>query len=304
MGKEDYVLGIDIGGTHVRLGLVNREYELKNFTQKNTKEIFRGASPVKKLANEIRKYLREFASGETVVAVSIGFPSTIDKDRKVVLSTPNIAPLQDLSIVELMKTELDIPVYINRDVNFLILYDMQAHKVGRDGVVVGCYVGTGLGNAICIDGELLTGKNGVAAELGHIPVLGSGEVCTCGNEGCMEIYASGRYLEKLVRQHFPDTAIGEIFSRHNGDPLVRQFIDYLGVAIAIEVNIMDPDYIIIGGGVPQMPDFPKAYLEECIRRRSRKPFPAGNLQIVYSRDAQENGVIGAGIYTFMKLGEA
>lgn len=304
MGKDVTVLGIDIGGTNIRLGLVNREYRLRNFVQEGTKEVFRDTSPVKSLAYEIRRYLGAYAADQPVEAISIGFPSTIDKERKVVLSTPNISPLQNLPLVGLMEKELDLPVYINRDVNFLILYDMQTRKIGKEGIVAGFYFGTGLGNAICIRGEPLVGKNGVAAELGHIPVLGSEEFCTCGNQGCLEIYASGRYLEKLAQKHFPDTAIDEIFLRHGNDPQIKQFIDYLSVAIATEVNLLDPDGIIIGGGVPQMRNFPRTYLEECVRRRSRKPVPAGNLQIFYSESTQKSGVIGAGIYAFEKLAEA
>jgi len=298
---EKLVLGIDIGGTHMRFGLVDQQYRLSHFAIEDTQRVLSGDEPIGRLIERICAYCNTYLDGGKPDMVSIGFPSTIDRERRIVISTPNIKGMQNLAVVDEMEPALNIPVCINRDVNFLFLYDMQYHKLNKKGTVLGFYIGTGLGNAISIDGKLLLGKNGMAAELGHVPAFGNSMLCGCGNTGCMETLASGIYLEKLGRNYFPNTPIRDMFTDHRNQPEMIKYIDCLSLPIATEVNIFDPDYIIIGGGITQMPDFPTDTLEACIHRHTRKPYPDQNLEILYSPPQQENGVIGAAIYAHKQM---
>ena len=117
-----------------------------------------------------------------------------------------------------MERELGVPTYINRDVNFLLFYDTYFHGLPSHATVLGFYVGTGFGNAVSVDGKLLLGKNGVAAELGHIPVLGKDTPCGCGTRGCVESYASGLGLERIQSHSFPHTPVGRLFKEHGDAP--------------------------------------------------------------------------------------
>ncbi len=294
------VLGIDIGGTHLRLGLTGEDYSLSGFEMASSTFLSGDDAPYR-LADFIRDYLKR--SGSTPKAVSIGFPSTLDRARRRLLSTPNIAGLNDVPMADILQEQLNIPVFIDRDVNLLFLYD--CHHFGlTGGIILGCYIGTGLGNVISIGGEILIGKNGVAAELGHIPAWGRQEECPCGNRGCVEMYASGKHLRELCDTHFPGTPLGELFLRHGGHEVIQAYVDGLSIPIATEINLMDPDYVLLGGGVLQMEGFPRPYLEQCILRHTRKPFPAEGLQLRYSQKAQENGVIGAAIRALRELKKA
>jgi len=167
-------------------------------------------------------------------------------------------------------------------------------------VMIGCYVGTGFGNVIALGGEILVGKNGVAAELGHIPVRGLKLDCPCGNRGCVEMIASGKALKTLQETWYPEDSIADVFTLHAMEAPVRAFINDLALPIATEINILDPDEIILGGGVLQMDGFPKETLENAIRLHTRKPYPAESLVFHYSGEKQENGVIGAGILALRK----
>ena len=296
-----FVLGIDIGGTHVRLGLVSETNELFGFRQLKTDVIFNSADPVDDLTHVIRNYLGQYEKNEPILAISIGFPSTIDKEAKVVLSTPNIPALQNIQMVDKLVEQLNLPVYMSRDVNFLMLFDLKQQKINSDGVLIGFYFGTGIGNAIFIDGRPLKGKNGIVAELGHIPVVNDHTPCPCGSFGCLENHASGRYLVDLIRHEFEGTAIADIFTCHGSHPKVKAFIENMAIAVALEVSLLDPDCIILGGGLLQMKDFPRALLEERIKDRARKPFPSGNLKIMYASEGQANGIIGANIYARRQL---
>lgn len=111
------------------------------------------------------------------------------------------------------------------------------------------------------------------------------------------------YLEHLLHRHHPGTPIGEAFTRHRDtDPMV-EFIDNLSLPIATAVNILDPDAVVIGGGVVAMQDFPRDLLAQRVRLHTRKPEPERSLRLIFSESKQDNAVIGAGLYGFHELKE-
>lgn len=300
MNKNSRILGFDIGGTNVRFGLVDAKGNLENFIMKKTTEVFK-ENPMLSLAEEIKNYIDENQNYD-IDAIVAGFPSTIDRDRKIILSTPNIDGLDNIEFVKELEKYFSIPIFLEKDVNLIFEYDIYTKKFDKNSTVLGFYIGTGFGNAIQVNGKLLIGKNGVAGELGHTVVLGDNKLCSCGNKGCMEGYASGKYLQEIHKEFFSNIEIDDIFSIHKDDEKILKFIDNLSAPIASEINIFDPDYIILGGGVISMNDFPKNYLEEFVRNHLRKPFPYSNIEFSYSSANQKSGVIGAGIYGYKKLG--
>lgn len=291
------ILGMDIGGTNLRSGFVNDRYELSGFRISSSQLICGDHAP-EKIAAYIRAEMAD--TGVIPAAVAIGFPSTLDRERKRLLSTPNLDGLNDLDMVAQLEAAIGLPVYIDRDVNLLFLYDCFANRLSGD-VMIGCYVGTGFGNVIAIGGEILVGKNGVAAELGHIPVRGLGLDCPCGNTGCVEMIASGKALKVLQERYYPQDAIASLFALHVNELPMQGLLNDLALPIATEINILDPDEIILGGGVLQMDGFPKAAFEAAIRKHTRKPYPERALSFHYSSEKQENGVIGAGILAFRQM---
>ncbi|MEM1484597.1 allose kinase [Oscillospiraceae bacterium PP1C4] len=298
---QDCVIGIDIGGTNFRIGMVSKQGVLANF-QKESSSILTTGDAVQTLAEQITAYLDKFDAHDKVRAIAIGFPSIVSKDKKTLFSTPNLAGFDNINLKDPLEALLKLPVFIDRDVNFLMQNDI--HQLGLDPsqTILGFYVGTGFGNAIYIEGRFYSGKNGVAGELGHIPLYGVEEYCTCGNIGCVETRCSGRYLEALVRENFPETQIYNVFAEHGDDPLVRRFVEDIAIPIAAEINILDPDVCVIAGGVVFMKGFPKDILEKAIRERVRKPYPAQNLELVFTEHTQQSGVLGSGEFAHQQLG--
>lgn len=303
--KEQYVLGIDIGGTNMRFGLVDSRHELSAFERLDTRATFaEGCDPAGRLAECIRSYCERSLSGAMPAAVSIGFPSTINRQRTVVVQTPNIACIPDhLAVVEELEAVLKVPVFINRDVNDLLLFDLEDLKVTSQDCVAGIYFGTGIGNAVMVNGKILLGRNGVASELGHLPVYGNGKVCTCGNVSCIETVVSGIALEGIQAENFPDTPIQQLFSTQMHTSVMKAFLEGMAQVVAAEANLFDPDCIILGGGLLQMPGFPRAALEEAVHRYARKPYPERTLDLRYSRPNQANGSVGAAIYAEKRLAD-
>lgn len=292
-----YVIGVDIGGTNLRIGAVDEQGVLTAF-QKHPIGILAEKGD---MLTGLQCFLRDYIAANRLdtAAVAIGFPATMDKARTRVLNAPNLKGLDNVELKQTLRDFLGIPVFLEKDVAMLFYHDAIQHDLPLDGIVIGCYIGTGIGNVISIDGKLLTGSNGVACELGHIPIPGNHLTCGCGNQGCMETVASGRVLQTLVK----DRDISAAFRQMDGE--LKQFVDRIACAIAAEINILDPDAIVLGGGVLAMEQFPLKLLEERIYFHSRKPLPADNLKFYYSHDNGQNGVRGAAFFARQCLkGEA
>lgn len=294
--KKEAIICLDIGGTNCRVGLVDRDGGLSGSRIVPTTQLAEGDF-VTALARLIDDYRYVHSARARIRAVSMGFPATIDRNRRRVLQAPNIPGLgDDLPICDTLEQELGLPVFLERDVNLLLAYDLKQLGLDRTGTIIGIYFGTGIGNSIYINGQWLRGYNGVAGELGHIPQLHSNCQCGCANRGCIEPLGGGRRLSELCETRFVGTDIKKIYLRHGDTPEVRAQVEAMAVAVATEVNILDPDYVVLGGGLLQMEAFPLAYFEEKIRAHTRKPYPLENLRIRYARMNQENGIIGAGLY--------
>ena len=296
--ESAYVLGIDIGGTNFRFGLVDEDNQLRDYEQVETQQVFGGdKEALDCLETAVREYCVKHLQERMPGAVSIGFPSTINRERTVVLQTPNIDAIPDhFPVVERLRERLGIPVFINRDVNNLLHFDLYDQHIESYGTVCGIYFGTGIGNAVMVDGKILIGAHGVASELGHLPVYGNTRICACGNESCLETLISGVALKKLQEEKFPETPISDLFTEHAGAPELRQFVRGMAQAAAAEENLFDPDCLVIGGGLVLMKDFPKEEFERAVHHFTRKPYPETEIEIRYARPNQNNGVIGAGIY--------
>ena len=287
---DKVILGIDIGGTWFRIGAVDCQGQIRSFEKLPVKQVFTGKDPL----GELESFLRPYLASWNVSAVCIGVPATVNAKRTVVLQAPNLAYLENLPLVEVLEHKLGVAVLLERDVNFTMAYDCR--DLPKEAILCGFYFGTGIGNAIMIDGKILVGKNGTAGELGHIPVDGYEETCGCGNIGCIEPIAGGKYLARIQKEAFPDTPVAELFTRHGGDERLCRFIDRMAIAVATEVNLLDPDRILLGGGVIAMADFPREALVDRILLHARKPFPADNIKVLFPQDFEEKTVLGAAIY--------
>jgi len=297
------IIGIDIGGTNFRIGTVSHLGILNNFIIKSSK-MLNESEGVKYLIKEIETYIEKYNLQDKISCVSIGIPSIVNKDKTFVYSTPNLKGIENINLAEEVSKEIKIPVFVNRDVNNLLLNDIEHLKIKdvEEKTIAGFYIGTGLGNAIFINGREYSGKNGVAGELGHIPLYGVNDKCTCGNTGCAEVRISGKYLQEIAKKYFPDTKIDDVFKYHVNENIIKEFVENLSIPIATEINILDPHYVILAGGVINMDSFPKEELILKIKEKTRKPYPESNLEILFTKHTQESGVLGSAKYAFSKMG--
>ena len=286
------LIGIDIGGTFLRIGIYDNK--LIRFDKHAVKDILISGDFIKDISVFLKQYIKE--NNIDPEAVIIGFPAPIDKTRKIVLQAPNINIADRLDVVDNLQKQLNIKVLIEKDVSLLLQYDINKYNLNNHSSICAFYFGTGIGNCIYLNGQIYIGNNGSAGELGHIPVDHSDLLCGCGNRGCMENLAAGKYLAKLCEEEYKDTHISELFTKHANEPLIQEFIDRMAMTVATEINILDPEVIILGGGIINMKDYPIEQLKQRIIYYTRKPLPAENLHIIISEDNEEKGVMGAIYY--------
>ncbi len=290
---EQYMIGLDIGGTNIRIGTQAKNKDLQFFEKAARSEVLNTPDSGRCLVRFIEDYIRRHELEGLVLAIAAGFPSTLSADRRTILQTPNISHMDGIPMADILLQELGIQVLLERDVNFIFEWDCSSRDLDMASVCVGIYFGTGIGNAIFIDGKPLAGRDGCAGEIGHIPIAGRHDICGCGNVGCSECYASGNRLAAIKDSYFPLTAIQDLFALHRDEKILEDFIDEMACVIATEVNILNPSFVMLGGGVLAMRDFPLVRLEERIHQHCRKPFPAQTLQFYYSAESQQAGVRGA-----------
>ena len=299
---KEYVIGIDIGGTNFRIGGITSENKLIAEPQKySSRQMFgRNSSPTDVLEKVISDFILNFPD-YTLKGICIGFPGTVDASKESVISCPNLITFTDVNISTPLKKKFHVPVVAEHDVLLLLSYDMKVHHLEDDCCLVSFYIGTGLGNGIYIHGHFLDGKNGVAGELGHIPVYGKSDPCPCGNNGCIELFCAGKALERIHDTYFPEIAFSNIFSHYDKLSQLQEFINFMAMAMSTEINILDPVHIVLAGGVIHMKDFPYEILCQRIRDYTRKPFPSQSLEFIKGSNDPFAGIIGAGVYMWNNL---
>ena len=266
MGKK--FLCMDVGGTNTRVGVVSDELEVLGSAIERTPELAAKGIGVGLCDLVLRWVALAEAEGNAIDGVIVGVPATVDASCRVVLQAPNVDGLTGLPLADLIEQATGIPTTVEKDVNLLILSDMHALGIDASATVCGVYFGTGIGNALYLGGRVWHGAHGSAGELGHVPALGRTETCGCGNPGCLECFGGGHHLASVVKNNYPDTPIGRAFAELSDAPEVIEVLEAMAIAVAAEANIIDPDEVIIGGGLPLMEGFDREAFGRRVYTRS------------------------------------
>jgi allose kinase len=230
-----------------------------------------------------------------VSAIGVGVPGTLSRDCREIRSTPNLPELNGRRLAEELERRCGAAVFMENDAVMLLFGALNVMKIQNSGVILGVFVGTGLGSALFLDGVPHKGKTGAGSELGHAPLFGQTRKCGCGNIGCAETVASGTALERLRRERYPLAKPGDIFSfLSQGER--REFTDALSCAVAAAAQLIDPDIILFGGGVAEMRGFPFEEIRSALYGHTMKPSPADTLDVRLAPRSGELGVTGAALY--------
>lgn len=285
---HNVVAGVDMGATHIRLCLQTAEGTVLHCEKRRTAQVIEPGVVVG-IAAFIQEQLYRFHA--RCHCLMMGLPALIGKDKRTIISTPNLS-LEWGALADKLEAVLGCPVEFARDVNLQLSYDVSENEL-TDKLVLGAYLGTGMGFAIWLNGAPWTGAHGVAGELGHIPQGDMNLQCGCGNAGCLETVCSGVALRRWYEQQPRDYALGELFLHATNEPFVQALLHHAARAIATSINLFDPDAVILGGGVMDMSAFPRATLVTQIQAHVRHPLPHDEVRFLAASSSAFNGAQGA-----------
>lgn len=242
------------------------------------------------------------SAGDRVRATAVSLACDLDRDRRRVLCYPDAHWLNGQPLAEILEDALGVPVVLERRGLVRLCYDRIMLGLPEDGVILGCYVDTHYDSAIWHRGAPIIGHNGHAGNIAHMAIHDREDNCFCGRMGCVDLYGAGTRLRQMHSMIFPDTPMEEIFERHGDHPIMQDYLAMMAYPIAIEGNILDPDFFILGGGIPAMRGFPRKLLEEQIRTHRYQPDASHESTFLPSPSGDAPGVVVAAQYGVMKLG--
>jgi glucokinase len=242
------VLAVDVGGTTTAAGIVTAAGDVVHERQLRTHA--NGPGTARQTIEDLVGLLCREAGAGTLAAIGIGVPAVVDAAEGVIGDEAhNVPELAGLPLARLLSERFGLPVFVDNDVNALALAEWRfgAGRGARSLVVLAA--GTGFGSGIVLDGKLVRGAHGFAAELGHVPVKFDGRACWCGGRGCLALYAGGRGIAEAAGMDAP-----LVFRRAaEGEPAASAIIDEacraLGAMLGIVINGLNPEVVVITGGV-------------------------------------------------------
>jgi glucokinase len=258
-----------------------------------------------------------------MIGVGIAAAGILDTERGIITTSPNLLHWHNVPLRDIFADRLGIVTYVINDANAAALGEHRfGAGMGFDNIVY-LTVSTGIGGGIIIGGELYSGTDGCAGEIGHMTVEANGPQCHCGNFGCLEALASGWAVAKTAierinnggKSYIVELVDGKIdnitaemvaAAARRGDQLAADIVaeaaKYLGVGLANLVNIFNPELIVIGGGLSKMGGMLLKPARKVLKERAFQ-LPAQTARIVRARLGSNAGIIGAASYVFHQQSE-
>ena len=309
------VFAADLGGTHLRAATVDEAGTIHCRLKQNTPQARTPDEIVQALVRAARECEKQSAAaGDNLRAISVVVPGSVSVDPGVVVKAPNLSCLDGFHLTDALTAELGRPAILENDANAAAVGEMWM-GAGRGRHTIVCVtLGTGVGGGIILDGKLWRGVNDSAAEIGHMCVDPFGGVaCTCGSRGCLEVYASATAIVRMTREARPRYPGSVLHTSENltseevyraglvGDELAlevfRRMGVYLGIGLANLINILNPEMIVIGGGVVNGWELFAKHMNHEVAERAF-PLPAAEVKIVPGECGDDAGLLGAARLAF------
>ena len=305
-------IGIDVGGTGIQVGLVNKDLQIISEASIPTRTDISFEDQVREIASCVLSVIPSAGlSPDEIESVGVGIPGIASASGEIIKCT-NMG-WHHVPFAEVFRRIYNKPVFVDNDANVAALAESVAGVSAGTSSSVCITIGTGIGSGIIIDGRIWKGAHGIGGELGHVIFDLDGVPCSCGNHGCLERYCSATAIIRMGREaakQHPDTLMMKLAENNPSnitakivfdaarqeDPVgvevYHRFIGYLAQAVASVVNLIDPEVIVLGGGVSKAGTF---LLRPLIREFPRyvlfddQPLPEIKLAVLGS----EAGIIGA-----------
>ncbi len=318
---KEYLVGVDVGGTNVRMGSVTPEGRILKKIQYPTDVSGGGLAMMEGLVKRLQDFIREeMGKVHSEIRIGIGIAGPVDLRGGVLIAPPNLPDLHRFPLREFLQEKISFPIAIENDANAFTLGEGWKGAARRSLHYCGITLGTGVGGGIVIAGKILHGAEGMGGEVGHMVLNPEGPLCGCGGKGCLEVYASGSGIRRMALEAIEKGEGKEILKR-SGDDLrkvtseevfeaaregdetaLKVFSEmgrYLGLGLVNLVNLFNPEKIVIGGKVSRAWDYFTGGATEVVHQRAMKG-QREKVQIVQAECGDDAGILGAA-YSALKL---
>jgi len=308
-----YYIGIDLGGTNIKAGVVNENFEIvaktsiKTNCPRPSEEIMDDMAKVSLMAVE-----QAGLTMNDIEWVGVGTPGIANSSTGIVEYSCNL-DFHDVPMADYLSEKLGKPVFVDNDANAAAYGEFVAGAAKGATNAVAITLGTGVGAGIIINGKLYSGSNCAGGEIGHTVLVVDGRQCTCGRKGCFETYSSATGLIRTTNeaaQRNPDSIVAKLIEADGrtsartaynalkqgcpvGKEITDEFVKYLAVGIANTINIFQPDILCIGGGVCNEGDTLLVPLKKTVAEQVYTKNSAKNTEIAVCKLGNDAGIIGA-----------
>jgi glucokinase len=312
----NYVFAADLGGTHLRAAIIDDSGAI-SFRVKQKTPLAAAEDIVRALVSAAHEC--EERTGCSFRAISVVVPGSVDVASGSVVKAPNLPCLDGFLLTSALTKELERPAILENDANAAAVGEMWRGAARGYRTIICLTLGTGVGGGMILGGKLWRGVNNSAGEIGHTCVDPFSDVaCTCGSRGCLERFASATAIVRMIREaqsRLPNSvwqSAGQFTSADvyeagvQGDALALEVVQrvgfYLGVALANLVNLLNPEMIVIGGGVANGWNLFADEMRKQVAERAF-PVPAAQVKIVRAECGDDAGLLGAARLGFDSIAE-
>ncbi|MCA9835888.1 MAG: ROK family protein [Trueperaceae bacterium] len=297
---KDYVVGIDLGGTKSALALLDENNQIVARARIATEADEGPDNIIGRLLEEIETFKAGLAADVRLAAVGVCAPGPLDHEQGIMLSPTNMPRFHNTPLKTILEERLGVPARLEHDAKAAALGELYAGEGQGFNSLVYIVIGTGVGAAIILNGDLYRGEKNFAGEIGHATLDRYGEPCHCGSRGCFETFMSGPSLTKRYARLCPD--VGQISGAaiteraKHGDEAALQIIheagEALGVMVATTAMMLDIERFIVGGSVAKAGDLLINSARTTIPKYSFKSF-SSRISLVSTKLGEDAAILGA-----------
>jgi len=314
--KPEYVVGVDIGGTKIYSGVFNSSLECIGTARVSTKAQRGPEAVIERIYRSVLDAIDECDLSLTQIrGVGVGAPGAVDTENGRVIFAPNLE-WKDVPLKKALEKQLELPVFLENDCNICTLGVYERELKRKPKNMVGIFLGTGIGAGLILNGEIFSGFNRTAGEIGHTILEVSGPKCACGNSGCFEALASRTALIRKIQTavkagqktiltdmlgpDLEDLRSGDLRKAiRRGDKFVDQVVEeaaqYTGIAVANIINLLNPEVVVLGGGVIEaLEDEMMSIIVETAQEYAMSGTAKG-IEIIASKLGDDAGITGGAV---------
>ncbi|MCM8791729.1 MAG: ROK family protein [Candidatus Omnitrophica bacterium] len=306
---KKYIIGIDLGGTNLRIGLFDREINLKDKKVFSTRQFNNKITLINNIVRSTEDIIKDnYLKKDCILGIGLGVPGPVDYKKQIIHFLPNIKGWFNVPLGKILKESLGINnIFIDNDANLVCLAESKMGSAKGYKNVVCITLGTGVGGGLFIENKLYRGSNYAAGEIGHIPLYQNGPICSCGAKGCLESYVGNLKIMKEAKKVFKrDINLEELsklakLKNRKATKIWKNVGEKIGTVLTGVVNLLNPAVIVIAGGISNAGEILFKNIRKTIINRAMF-IQSKQVKILGSHFKDNAGIIGAALLVKMEVG--